>query len=65
MMPTRPVVVRAASAVPRVPAFRLPLSFTGQLRLTGGGVLSPPLDRVAPRGALEDVTIDAAFFTEI
>jgi hypothetical protein len=24
MMPTRPVVVRAASAVPRVPAFRLP-----------------------------------------
>src|SRR5450755_91736 len=32
------------------------LSFTGQLRLTGGGVLSPPLDRVAPRGALKEVT---------
>ncbi|MEU4253208.1 hypothetical protein AB0F15_38010, partial [Amycolatopsis sp. NPDC026612] len=31
------------------------LSFTGQLRLTSGGVLSPPLDHIAPRGALEEV----------
>src|SRR5450755_1478192 len=36
------------------------LSFTGQLRLTGGGVLSPPLDRVAPRGALEEIASQQA-----
>ena len=33
----------AAPAFPGVPRTRLPPSFTGQLRLTGGGVLSPPL----------------------
>src|SRR5215207_11393020 len=34
----------AAPALPGVPRTRLPPSFIGQLRLTNGGVLSPPLD---------------------
>ena len=35
----------------RVPASRPTLSFTGPLRRAGGGVLSPPHDSRAPRGA--------------
>lgn len=41
----------AAPTLPGVSRTRLPPSFIGQLRLTNGGVLSPPLDSVAPRGA--------------
>src|SRR5664279_671308 len=55
MMPTCPVVVRAASAIPRVPAFRLPSASPASCDWPGGRVLSPPLDRAAPRGALEEV----------
>ena len=50
-VPTRPVRCRGCSHHPvrsHVPAAP---SFTSQLRLTSGGVLSPPLDSPAPRGA--------------
>src|SRR5664280_1678073 len=55
MMQTCPVVVRAASAIPRVPAFRLPSASPASCDWSGGRVLSPPLDRAAPRGALEEI----------
>src|SRR3954463_14803458 len=55
MMPTRPGVVRAAPTVTRVPAFRLPSASLDRLRPARRGVLSPPLDRAAPRGAREEV----------
>src|SRR5215207_9719987 len=44
----------AAPALPGVPRTRLPPSFIGQLRLTNGGVLSPPLDssRLVAHGRL-------------
>ena len=50
-VPTRPVRCQGCShrrVRSHVPAT---LSFTGQLRLASGGVLSPPLDSPAPRGA--------------
>src|SRR3954468_17948162 len=55
MMPTRPGVVRAAPTVTRVPAFRLPSASLDRLRPASRGVLSPPLDRAAPRGARREV----------
>jgi hypothetical protein len=42
-------------AATRVPRAATALSFTRQLRLPGGGVPSPPLDSVAPRGARQVV----------
>src|ERR1035437_1830305 len=52
VVPTRPVVVRAASR----PSLRFQgqaaLSFTALLRQVGGGVLSSPHGFMAPRGAL-------------
>jgi len=50
-VPIRPGVVGAASRPhPRSQDQAAP-SFTGLLRQAGGGVLSPPLDTTAPRGA--------------
>lgn len=54
-MPTRPVVVGAASRRHLRSHVATAPSFTERLRPPGGGVLSPPLDSVAPRGALEVV----------
>lgn len=50
-VPARPVRCRGCSHH-RVRSHGLAApSFTGQLRLTSGGVLAPPLDSPAPRGA--------------
>src|SRR5436305_594078 len=50
-VPARPVVVRAAPALPGASRIRLPSASTQLLRQPGGGVLSPPLGHTAPRGA--------------
>jgi hypothetical protein len=51
-VPTRPVRCQGCSHH-RVRSHVLAApSFTSQLRLTSSGVLSPPLDSIAPRGAL-------------
>jgi hypothetical protein len=51
VVPTRPVVVRAASHPSLRPQSQAALSFSGPLRRSAGGVLSSPLGQTAPRGA--------------
>jgi len=50
-VPTRPVVVGAASRPHRRPPDRTAPSFIGLLRQPDGGVVSPPLGHTEPRGA--------------
>lgn len=50
-VPTRPVRRQGCSHHPARSCVPAAPSFTGQLRLTSSGVLSPPLDSPAPRGA--------------
>ncbi len=50
-VPTRPVRCQGCSHRPARPCGPAALSFTVLLRQGSGGVLSPPLESVAPRGA--------------
>src|SRR2546421_4994371 len=51
IVPTRPVVVRAASRPPLRLQVQTALSFSEPLRRSAGGVLSSPHGQTAPRGA--------------
>jgi len=51
VVPTRPVVVRAAPTLACISTVRLPSASTSLLRQASGGVLSSPPVVIAPRGA--------------